>query len=189
VAGVPPEGVRVGGLAVAAQRAADLLRAQKGTIAVLDATTGGLIQAMLQAVPRSSRFFLGGMTIYSRQAALQLPRELREKLGTPQENYASPPAYWVSKQVFTDELSSYISSQFSSTWSVAESGAVDPAGLPEQLRGAGAFTSVTVRGPGVHVSRLYRVEGCTREEAMVRFAIAALALLAEALESKPLGKL
>ena len=51
---------------------AELLAAGE-TVAVAEATTGGLVGAALQGVPRASRFFNGSMTIYSGVAARQVP--------------------------------------------------------------------------------------------------------------------
>jgi len=56
----------------AAQRVARLLTQQGLTIAVAEATGCGLTGYLLTSVPGSSKFFLGGIAPYSRQAKLNV---------------------------------------------------------------------------------------------------------------------
>ena len=48
-----------------AERVAALLRARKQTVAVAEASAGGLISAALLAVPGASDYFLGGAVVYT----------------------------------------------------------------------------------------------------------------------------
>eukprot|EP01052_Picozoa_sp_SAG31_P021549 SAG31_NODE_1673_length_7560_cov_3.528749_1_plen_105_part_00 len=50
------------------------------TIGVFEATTGGMVQAALQAVPGASQFYHGGMNIYGPMGHKLYPSELRSQL-------------------------------------------------------------------------------------------------------------
>lgn len=67
--------------------AAELIRAlrdRKGTVAVAESCTGGMIGAALTAVPGSSAVFLGGVISYANSVKRDLvgvPQELLERFG------------------------------------------------------------------------------------------------------------
>jgi nicotinamide-nucleotide amidase len=59
-----------------AEKAAQLLKDRRETIAVAESSTGGLISAALLALPGASAYFLGGAVVYTqvaRRALLDLP--------------------------------------------------------------------------------------------------------------------
>ena len=69
-----------------AGRAAQLLKSRSAadgtaeTIAVFEATTGGLVNAALQSVPGASRYYHGGVTVYGRIGYKLYPEALRREL-------------------------------------------------------------------------------------------------------------
>mmetsp|Transcript_10493 Transcript_10493/g.29164 ORF Transcript_10493/g.29164 Transcript_10493/m.29164 type:complete len:191 (-) Transcript_10493:75-647(-) len=175
-------------LAELANEAGEALKASGQTLAAVEATTAGLIAACLQAQPQASRYWQGGVSIYSAKAVAALvPREVRIHLGDVKVNYSSGANYVRSKEVFTSVLARYYRDQFGVDWVVAESGAADARGLPSRIRDSGAFTVATVVGPGgLEESRIYRAPAQqSREENMWAFAAFALGLLAECARRLP----
>jgi nicotinamide mononucleotide (NMN) deamidase PncC len=119
------------------------------TVAVCEATTGGLLHFALQSCPGASRFLSGGVILYSHAAARALvPRDVLWQLGRPRDNYASVSAYRRSKCVFALTMARHVRDTMSATYGLAESGAVDPSGLPPALQAAGSFTALAIVGPG-----------------------------------------
>ncbi len=101
-----------------AEKVAALLKARNETIAVAEASAGGLITAALLAVPGASAYCLGGAVIYTRKALLAL-RDVREDmlagLRPSTEAYA----------LFEARI---IRERFASDWGVGETGAAGPTG-------------------------------------------------------------
>lgn len=180
-----------------AGQAATALREAGQTVASVEATSGGFLSAALQSVPRASRFFTGGVCIYSAVASKALlPRDVRKQLGTPEHNYASGSNYVESKKTFTLALARHYHQKFGVDWVVAESGAAEAKGLPRRLQEAGAFTVVSVVGPdGFEASRTVKAQNAedSRVDNMWRFAGEALALLDDSVrgqqQSAPKSKL
>lgn len=180
-----------GSLAALASGPAELLKLSGESLAAVEATSAGLISASLQSVPRASRFWQGGVNIYSAKAfQALLPRELFSQLGDVKTNYSSAANYIRSKEVFTSVLAKHFRKQFQVDWVVAESGAAEGSALPRRLRDAGAFSAVTIAGPdGLEVSRIYKaVPEASREENMWAFAGFALNLLEECIAKREAGK-
>ena len=159
-----------------------LLKQHSFTCAALEATTGGLISASLQATPKASQFYRGGVSIYSRKAAKALvPLTLLKQLGSPKQHYANPANYIQSKIKFTQLLGAYFRTQMQVDFLVAESGAADPQSLPPQLQATGAFSVVTIVGPNnkMTTKTIYGAPTNSRVENMWWFTRQALNLLQE----------
>ena len=74
-----------------AEKIAVLLKARKQTIAVAESSTGGLIAAILLAVPGASAYFLGGAVVYtreSRRALMGITDDAMKGLRSSSEPYA-----------------------------------------------------------------------------------------------------
>eukprot|EP00040_Diaphanoeca_grandis_P030264 m.178484 g.178484 ORF g.178484 m.178484 type:complete len:194 (+) comp31942_c0_seq1:1802-2383(+) len=165
-----------------------VLLAAGSSVAVCEATTGGLINASLQSCNRSSLFVAGAMVVYSAAVARDfLPRDLLIRLGSPSSNYANPIAYRKSKETFVIEMATHVRDRFGADYGIAESGATTVSGLPRRLRGGGAFTAVAVVGPdGFVVSSLFDSDTPEdRRRNMTLFAEAALKLLSQAIVTTP----
>eukprot|EP00444_Apocalathium_aciculiferum_P024943 CAMPEP_0183440790 /NCGR_PEP_ID=MMETSP0370-20130417/82735_1 /TAXON_ID=268820 /ORGANISM="Peridinium aciculiferum, Strain PAER-2" /LENGTH=190 /DNA_ID=CAMNT_0025629779 /DNA_START=12 /DNA_END=581 /DNA_ORIENTATION=+ len=171
-------------LDAAAERAGALLSGRGDTVAVVESTSAGLVNAALQGVPKASSYLVGALTVYSLTAANGvLPREVLEQLGRPRDNYASASAYRESKRTFCLALAWHARERFGATWAVAESGAAEVEGLPAQLKAAGVFTALAVVGPQgfehcvfLDLSVAAGVAP-SRREAMQAFALGALEVL------------
>ena len=157
-------------LAALADRAAAALKARKQTIAVADGATGGLVSAGLLTVPGATAFYLGGGVIYSfkgRDILLDLDAAELKGMKSVTEPYALLQAR-------------AIRDRFGADWGIAESGSAGPThpfGVP-----AGK-SCIAVVGPGVSVARSLDTGNENRIANMEAFALAALALLNEAMDA------
>jgi PncC family amidohydrolase len=151
---------------------ADLLKARKQTIAVAEASCGGLISAALLAVPGASAYFLGGAVVYTakaRIALLQIPAEAMQGMRASTEAYASL-------------LATTARQRFGSDWAVAESGATGPTG--NRYGDAAGHVCIAVAG-AVESAITHETARHERAGNMQTFAALALAQLLRALEGAP----
>ncbi|MEK7436716.1 MAG: CinA family protein [Pseudomonadota bacterium] len=103
-----------------AEQVAALLKQRRETIAVAESSAGGLLSAVLLAVPGASAYFLGGAVVYTRKARevlMQLPREAVSGMRSASEPYALL-------------LARTVSARFAASWGLAETGAAGPTGNP-----------------------------------------------------------
>ncbi len=101
-----------------AEKISAVLTARKQTIAIAESSTGGLISAVLLAVPGASAYFLGGAVVYTRQSRrvlLDIPDAALDGMRPSTEPYALMMARTARER-------------FSSTWALAETGATGPTG-------------------------------------------------------------
>lgn len=151
-----------------AEKAADLLKARKEKIAIIESSSGGLIAAALLAVPGASAYFIGGAVIYTRQAWNAL-RDFDEKLlggvRAATEHHALVRAQLARERFATD-------------WGIGETGATGPAG--NRYGDPAGHTCIAISG---RIERAITLEtgSADRSANMNAFAIAALKLLAESL--------
>jgi PncC family amidohydrolase len=141
-----------------------LLKEHKQTIAVAESSAGGLISAVLVAVPGASAFFLGGSVIYTleaRRAFLQLKDEEFTGVRPSTEEYALRMARAVRRLMGT-------------TWGISETGATGPTG--NRYGDAAGHACIAVAGP---VERVVTVETrhSGREANMWMFTATAIELL------------
>src|SRR5437868_15015344 len=102
---------------LAAQVAA-LLTKRKETLAVVESSAGGIINAALVAVPGASAYYLGGCIVYtaaSRTGLLTITKDDMAGLRSASEPYAKLVAYRVREKL-------------GATWGLAETGAAGPTG-------------------------------------------------------------
>src|SRR3954468_15101418 len=100
-------------LVAIADKIAKHLTERKQTIAIAEASTGGLISAALVAVPGASAYFLGGGVVYPRQSRRLL-------LGVPD---AALDGTRPSTEPYALMMARTARKQFSATWALAETGA------------------------------------------------------------------
>ncbi|MCX7151294.1 MAG: CinA family protein [Proteobacteria bacterium] len=144
-----------------AARVAGQLKARKQTIAVAEASCGGLISAALLAVPGASAYYLGGAVVYTaraRETLLQIPREAMQGMRASTEAYARLLAATARERFATD-------------WALAESGATGPTG--NRYGDAAGHVCIAVAGP---MESAVTVETGRNERAENMRAFAALAL-------------
>lgn len=156
-----------------AERAGPIAERLKGageTIAVAESSTGGLLSAILLAVPGASAYFRGGGVIYTRQARdglIGIPAESMQGIRSASEPYALLLARTVRERL-------------GATWGLSETGASGPTG--NRYGDAPGHTCIAVTGPLERVITL-ETGSDDREANMWAFADAALALLRECLEA------
>jgi PncC family amidohydrolase len=153
-----------------AARAGALLKARNETIAVAESSTGGLVAAVLLAVPGASAFFLGGGVVYTRaarEALLGIPRSVLQAAAPASEQMAAV-------------LAEAARQRLGAVWGLGEAGAAGPTGNRYgHAAGHGVFA---VAGP---VARARAIEtGRTDRTGNMRvFGMTLLEMLVEALEA------
>lgn len=96
----------------------ELLRAQGATLSTAESCTGGLIGALVTAIPGSSDYFLGGVVSYANQ--------VKEKiLGVSTSTLAN---YGAVSRPCVEEMASGVRRLIKTTYSVAVSGIAGPGG-------------------------------------------------------------
>ena len=101
-----------------AEKISAVLTERRQTIAIAESSTGGLISAVLLAVPGASAYFLGGAVVYTRQSR-------RVLLDIPD---AALDGVRPSTQPYALMMARTAQQRFSSTWALAETGATGPTG-------------------------------------------------------------
>ena len=147
-----------------AEQVALLLKQRRETIAVAESSAGGLIAAVLLAVPGASAYFLGGAVVYTRKARellMQLPREAVAGMRSASEPYALL-------------LARTASERFSASWGLAETGAAGPTGNP--YGDAAGHSCIAIAGVTEEVITL-ETGSADRVANMRAFTAAALELL------------
>ena len=156
--------------ATAARIAARLIERGE-TIAVSESAAGGLIAAALLEVPGASRYFLGGGVIYTaaaREALLGITAAEMSGMRSASEPYAQLAAGTIRERL-------------GATWGLAETGAAGPTG--NRYGDAAGHACFAVSGP-VEAVRTLETGSPDRAANMRAFALAALALLDEALTAR-----
>ena len=154
-----------------AERIAAVLKARKQTIAVAEASAGGLISAALLAVPGASAYFIGGGVFYTRQSILAL-RDTREQMFSGIRGATEPWALLMART---------LRERCSADWGVGESGAAGPTG--NRYGDPPGHACLAVTG-GVERTMVVNTGSGDRIANMYAFATAALKLLAESLEQR-----
>ncbi len=147
-----------------AGRVADMLKSRKQTIAVAESSAGGLLSALLLAVPGASAYFLGGAVVYTRVA-----RDLLTGIDD-----AAMHGLRSSSERYAMLLARNSRERFGATWGLAETGASGPSG--NRYGDAAGHTCVAVSGPRERVLTLETGSG-DRVANMRAFTRAALELL------------
>ena len=155
-----------------AQRIAARLVERGETVAVGEATTGGLVSAALLALPGASRYYAGGAVLYTIGSRTALA-------GVPPEVYAN---YRGTTPDMLAALAEALRRRLGATWCIAESGLAGPTG--GRFGGAVGSTNLAIAGP---VSRAEAIETGIPDRAtnMVEFTTRTLAYLDAALQEAP----
>jgi nicotinamide-nucleotide amidase len=153
-------------------RIGDRLAERRETIAVAESSAGGLIAAALLSRPGASAYFLGGAVLYTRRSRRLLTTLEDEDLEGLRSS--SPP--------YARLLARHQRTRFGATWAVAETGAAGPDG--NRYGDPAGHACLAVDGPAPR-ERTLRTGRAERAGNMVDFAMAALALLEQAIEAAP----
>src|SRR5499433_2437328 len=141
-----------------------LLKERKQTVAVAESSAGGLISAVLLAVPGASAYFLGGGVIYTqaaRRGLLRVGDDAVKGIRSSSEPYALLKARTIRELL-------------GATWGLAETGATGPTG--NRYGDAAGHACIAVSGPVERAITLETGHG-DREKNMWAFAKRALELL------------
>ena len=155
-------------LSALASAVAESLRRRKHTLAVVESSAGGLINAAFVALPGASAFYLGGCIVYtsaSRTALLGITPEQMGGVRSASEPYARLAAHRLREKL-------------GATWSICETGAAGPTG--NRYGDAAGHACLAVSGPIEKVVTL-ETRSADREANMHAFARRALELLRECL--------
>ncbi|HEX7884050.1 MAG TPA: CinA family protein [Afipia sp.] len=158
-------------LPLAGKIAASLI-ARKETIAIAESSTGGLISAALLAVPGASAYYRGGGVIYTpraRAALVNITKEEIEGMRGASEPYATL-------------LANRARELLNTTWGLSETGATGPSG--NRYGDAAGHSCMAIAGPLTRAITLETGDS-DRVANMRAFALHALQLLSETLESTP----
>lgn len=151
-----------------AQEIASLLTAREETVAVAEATAGGLISAALLWVPGASRYYAGGGVVYTLNSRTALA-------GVPAEQYAN---YRGTTPEMLASLAESMRQRLGASWCIAESGLAGPTG--GRSGAAPGRTTLGVAGP---VARTEVIETGVSDRAdnMTEFATRGLRFLRDAI--------
>jgi PncC family amidohydrolase len=152
-----------------AKRVGEKLKARKETIGVSESSSGGLVSAVLLAVPGASAYFMGGAVVYTRpagEAFLTATPSKRSGIRSSSEPWA----------LLAAEL---VRGQLNTTWGLAETGAAGPTG--NSYGDPAGHTCVAVVGPKGKIARTLRTGSADRVANMQAFAAEALKLMDEQL--------
>ncbi len=152
-----------------ARKIGDKLKARKETIGVSESSTGGLVSAVLLAVPGASAYFMGGAVVYTGPAGIAFLDATKEKRG----DIRSSSEPWA---LLAAEL---VRGRLRTTWGLAETGAAGPTG--NRYGDAAGHTCVAVVGPKGKIARTLETASPDRVANMRAFARAALELMDEQL--------
>jgi len=154
-----------------AEKIGAVLKARKQTVAVAEASAGGLISAALLAVPGASAYFIGGGVFYTRQSVLTL-RDTRDTLFTGLQG---------ATEAWSLMLARSLRSRCPAVWGVGESGAAGPTG--NRYGNPAGHACFAVTGP---VERTLVIETGSNDRVanMHAFAAEALKLFALCLEQQ-----
>ena len=151
-----------------AQEIGSLLTDRGQTVAVAEATSGGLISAALLWVPGASRYYAGGGVLYTLNSRIMLAGVPAEQLA----NYRGATAEMILL------VAESMRQRLGATWCVAESGLAGPTGgRSGQPPGR---TVIGVAGP-VSRSEIIETGLGDREANMVEFTTCSLRLLRDVL--------
>ncbi len=153
-----------------AARIAPLLIRSGATLAVAESSAGGLISAALLSVPGASAYFRGGDVIYTAEA--------RTAFGITQAGMSGLRS---SSLPYAALLAETARHRLATTWAIAETGAAGPTG--NRYGDPAGHACLAIAGP-VALSRVVSTGKSERLANMHAFALAALALLEEALAAR-----
>jgi len=149
-----------------AEIVAQRLIARRETIAVAESSTGGLIAAVLLAVPGASAYFLGGAVVYTKSARAAL-------LGFGDAEMQGMQAATEAYALF---IARRVRDQHGAIWGLGETGATGPTG--NRYGDPAGHTCIAVTGP-VERAITLRTGSAERLANMEAFARRALEVLVE----------
>ena len=152
-----------------AAQIAQALNARGQTLAIVESSAGGLINAAMVAVPGASAYYLGGCVIYT-------PKSRHGLLGIDELNMSG---FRSASEPYASMIAERVRSKCGATWGLGETGASGPTG--NRYGDAAGHACFAVRGPVDAVVTL-ETRSSDREANMHTFACHALELLLTCVE-------
>ena len=155
-----------------AKKIGEKLKARKETVGVSESSAGGLISAVLLAVPGASAYFMGGAVVYTRQSRTELLR-------VTEEEFAALAGITPSTEPYAMLFARKIKERLSTNWSLGETGTAGPTG--SRYGHAAGHSCVAVIGPNIERAITIETGKDDRVDNMRAFSVAALDLLEKCL--------
>ncbi|KAL8748647.1 MAG: hypothetical protein Q9199_008124 [Rusavskia elegans] len=157
---------------------ASLLTSRNETISVAETAAGGIISASLLSVPGASKFYRGGLTLYTLESRVQFAGWTDEN----KKNYNGPNAEVVSG------LAKNVREKLGSTYCLCESGTAGPSGSGATPNRKPDFVALAIASEnGVVTEETTSGANGDREKNMVEFARLGLELLKRVILEKAEG--
>ncbi|KAL8837114.1 MAG: hypothetical protein Q9176_005856 [Flavoplaca citrina] len=155
-----------------------LLTSRNESISIAETAAGGIISASLLSVPGASKFYRGGLTLYTLESRIQFAGWTEEN----KKNYNGPNAEVVSG------LAKNVRQRLGSTYCLCESGTAGPGGSGTTPNRKPDFVALAVASEdGVVTEETTTGTNGDREKNMVEFARLGLELLKRVLVEKAKG--
>ncbi|KAL8724432.1 MAG: hypothetical protein Q9166_007954 [cf. Caloplaca sp. 2 TL-2023] len=155
-----------------------LLASRNETISVVETAAGGIISASLLSVPGASKFYRGGLTLYTLESRIQFSGWTEED----KKGYNGP-----TKDVVVG-LAKNVRERLGSTYCLSESGTAGPGASGMSRNRMPDFVALAVATEeGALATETVTGMGGDREKNMVEFARLGLQLLKQAIEEKVKG--
>ncbi|KAI4123506.1 MAG: hypothetical protein LQ338_005230 [Usnochroma carphineum] len=154
---------------------AHLLFSRNETIAVAETAAGGIISASLLSVPGASKYYKGGLTLYTLESRIQFAGWTEDT----KKNYNGP-----NKDIVSG-LARNVRERLGSTYCLSESGTAGPGASGSSRARTPDFVALAVASKeGVLTEEQTTGMGGDREKNMVEFARLGLELLKRAILEK-----
>ncbi|MCJ1389845.1 hypothetical protein MMC18_002702, partial [Xylographa bjoerkii] len=150
-----------------ASEVAALLRDKAQTISIAETAAGGIISAALLSTPGASKFYKGGLTLYTLESRIAFAGWTQENV----QRYTGPTPEVVSG------LAANVRKTLSSTYTLCESGTAGPTGGSTRNRTPGYVALAVATVNGTYTREVETGLGGDRENNMVAFTVAALEFL------------
>ncbi|KAL8652180.1 MAG: hypothetical protein Q9210_002836 [Variospora velana] len=151
---------------------AQLLSSREETISVAETAAGGIISASLLSVPGASKYYRGGLTLYTLESRIQFAGWTEDT----KKNYNGP-----NKEVVS-ALAQNVREKLGSTYCLSESGTAGPGASGSNKERRPDFVALAVASDrGVVTEEQTTGIGGNREKNMVEFARLGFELLKKAI--------
>ena len=157
-----------------ASEVASLLKSKGESVAVAETAAGGLISASLLAQPGASKYYKGGLTLYTLPSRIQFADWTNADI----QAYQGPTTDIVAK------LAASTRQKLDSTYCIGESGTAGPTGGKTRTREPGFCALAVDAGDRGSFKKEIETHSNDRTANMVDFAREALELLKDVIEGK-----
>jgi nicotinamide-nucleotide amidase len=154
-----------------AEKIAARLKERGETIAIAESSTGGLIAAVLIAMPGASAFFAGGAVVYTKASRAALLG-----IGDAEMQGLRP-----ATEAYSLLIARRVRERHGATWGLGETGASGPTG--NRYGDPAGHTCIAIAGP-IEQAITLRTDSADRVANMEAFAKRGLELLIDAISAK-----